>query len=459
MLIKQNMELIARYLISFFVASLIIFYPNLPLQAQEKDSGCDLIIDVETRLVDARQLAQDVPPGAILCLAAGQRDALTLRNLQGSAAAPIIIQNAQGQVIIRSSNTHGILIQNSQHIHLSGQGDPDITYGIKISESLGNGLRIGKKSQYFEVDYLEISGVPKEGIQAQTKVTCSDASDNDYDYDGDGHIQGDLDDVLNRDNFVQDGSIIHDNFIHDVGTEGIYLGNVFYLSGKRLDCAQGRERVMPPVLQGVEIYRNQIYRSGWEGIQVSSAIADCQIYHNTIIEDSTDNDLNQQAGITNGLGSSCDIFGNLIQNGGGPGMYIFGNGGNIIYDNLIINPGRHQNYKSSGINVRNGGTENGSIYLENNLIFNAPRFGISWNRTQGVDNQARANLIIGLGDLGADEASPYIHISPYANVDLKNNLSAASLTALSSQDETSLFNPLLLHLLQNQLLGAESDLE
>jgi hypothetical protein len=233
---------------------------------------CDYTIGLDVSIADNRTDYAAVSPGDTVCVIAGTRDNLYLRNFQGTAQRPITFVNFGGQVIVRRS---GILIQNSKHVHLTGSGEPGTEYGFRITNASSNGVTIVNKSSDFEIDHVEITGVGLAGIKVDTPATCSDGSTSDwraYDYDGDGVKTGDLDDVINRNNFTIDNSVLHDNYIHNVGTEGIYVGSSFYSEGSVLNCASGPERVYDPLLVGVYIYDNRVQDTGWDGIQAGSAI-------------------------------------------------------------------------------------------------------------------------------------------------------------------------------------------
>jgi hypothetical protein len=96
---------------------------------------------------------------------------------------------------------------------------------------------------------------------------------------------------------------------------------------------------MPSLLDGVKIYNNTVKFSGWDGIQVSSASRNCQIYNNTVLYDSQKKEDTQMSGILIGGGTKCDCYNNFIAFGNGDGLECHGLGGTRIFNNIIVEPG------------------------------------------------------------------------------------------------------------------------
>ncbi len=385
---------------------------------------CDHIIGQTVSVADARTDCPAIKPGDTICIAAGARGDLKLKNFQGTAENPIVIVNFGGQVVIDSDTSHGILFQNSRFFRLTGTGDGNIEYGIKIVNSTNVGVQAGYKSSNLEIDHVEISGARGAGIMAKSETLCSDGSNNDYDYDADGTILNDLDDVVNRDNFTQYDSVFHDNYVHDVGMSGFYIGSSFY-QGKEVSCNSGPVTLYDPVLRGVNIYNNRVADTGMDGIQVGSATEDCSIHHNEILRDSRANEPYQQSGVMNNPGSVCNIYNNFIQDGGGPGLFVQGNGGNIIYNNVIVNAGQNESLGSrdgNGITIYGGSNPGNSIYVLNNTIVTPKNFGIKFRSDRGSDNRIQNNIIAAPGNYDSHGDDAYIQTDGRVNVSVSNNL-------------------------------------
>ena len=369
--------------------------------------SCDHLIEQGISTADGRTNYSGVKAGDTVCIAAGTRGDLKLANFQGSAQNPITFINYGGQVVIDSDTSHGILFQNSSFFRLTGTGDPKIEYGFKIINSTNVGVQAAYKSSNLEIDHIEVSGVKGAGIMSKDKALCSDGSGNNHDYDGDGIIQGDLDDVVNRDNFTQYNSVFHDNYIHDVGTEGFYIGSSFY-EGREASCNSGTETLYAPVLRGVRVYNNKVTGAGWDGLQVGSATENCNIHHNEILRDSQANELYQESGMMIAHGSVCNVYNNYIKDGGGPGIFVQGNGGNIIYNNVIVNAGQNQplgNNGGDGITVF--GTSGNGISILNNTIVMPRNFGIKFENSRELD-RIQNNIVVAPDNYDSYEDEAYI---------------------------------------------------
>ncbi len=385
---------------------------------------CQHFIYPSTTVVDGRGNYAVVQPGDVVCLTAGVRDGLKLRNFQGTAEKPIIFRNYWGQVVFDSTKWYGMIFENSQHFHVDGTGSDD-QYGFKIVNSTTHGLRIGWKSEYFEVNNVEISGVPKVGVMINTKSTCSNGHDNDFDYDGDGNKAYDSSDVVNRNNFVQRDIKIHDTYVHNVGTEGFYVGSSFYDSGQSENCGNGSETVFDPLLDGVEIYNNLVENTGWDGIQVGSAISNCQIHSNQIYRDSQANKASQQSGIMNNSGSVCDIYNNFIKDSASAGIVLQAAGGNDVYNNIVVDSGRME--KKYAVVVTRSST-GGDVSILNNTLVNPSDGGIIYRNESGTGHIIENNFIV-------NPVGEPVKIDTSASVVEQNNVLADSI------DEAGFIDP------------------
>lgn len=401
-----------------------LYIPIIFKTFDQKPLECDYRIGLNVTRIDGRENFRNLRPGQIVCLEAGRRNYLRIKNISGEAEQPIIFINVGGQAVFRTTRAdNAITVENSQHFQITGTGVPGIEYGIKIVHAPLHGIRVGRRSSHFEIDHVEISGVYREGIASQTVPVCPDGSTNNYDYDNDGKIKGDRDDVITRDTFVQRQMSIHHNYIYDVGTEGMYLGSSFFREGKRMTCSGKTMYVFPPVLRGVKVFANRVENTGWEAIQVSSADRNCQIYRNTVIGDSTKDNISQQSGIFSGNGNACDVYQNLVIDSGGAGIYMFGEGPNRVFNNFIIRPGQNRNRKSSGITVRNVQNDPvSSVYVWHNTIVDSTANGIIFGGNPGADNRAQNNLIVAPEAAETEGSSGYIKIGTASAVLASDNL-------------------------------------
>ncbi len=375
--------------------SLLWLLPTPTMVEAQSSASCDYFIGRDVAQADGRSNYSDVKPGDVVCIEAGTRGGLTLKNFKGTETNPIIFKNNGGQVVINSTSYYGIRIMNNQHFQVTGTGS-DTKYGIKIIDSQNQGVRIGWRSEYMTIDHIEIAGVPKIGIQIQTKATCSDGSSNEFDYDNDGQILFDLDDVDNRDRFVQRDTILRDLYIHNVGTEGFYIGSTYYTYGLTEICATGTEVIYAPALNNIQIFDNLVEDTGWDGIQVGSADNGCAIYGNEIYRDSRSQVDGQQSAIMNNPGSVCDIYNNLIKDSDERGIIVQGNGGNKVYNNIIVDAGQGRSDQGSGIYI---GKSNGSgnVTVFNNTIIDPYVYGIAYGNAAGNNNAIENNIIVNPG--------------------------------------------------------------
>ena len=183
-----------------------------------------------------------------------------------------------------------------------------------------------------------------------------------------------------------------------------------YGQGSPTNCRVKPANPLHPVLHGVEIYSNLIRRSGRDAINVKGAPLGCRVYENTIREDSVARMGNgQDGGINIDLNARCDVYGNLILDGYGRGLNIYGLGGRI-FNNVVINAGRgfsSEDGGGSGIHIHLG-TADGNYVVVGNTIVNPKSYGIRFSYRFGADNLIQDNIILNPGNTGD---SPFISIS------------------------------------------------
>ncbi len=286
-----------------------------------QDCGCTHIIKGIT--FDGNLTSPKVKPGDVLCFETGERSRLILKNINGTKEKPVIIKNCGGVATISStlgqpSNPDPLLIQNSSFFHITGTGDPNELYGIKVQKGQ-NGIQLSARSTNFEIDHVEVFNTGFAGIMAKTDPSCTDST-------------------TWRENFTMYDISLHHNYVHDVQGEGFYIGNSFYNSAPPNTDVCGKK--YPHSIQGVEVYRNIIKRTGCEGIQVGSATKNCSVHDNTI--DTTG--LNpfasfQNNGLQLGSGTGGLCYNNWINYAPGNGIVCTGIGNNLIFNNIIINAG------------------------------------------------------------------------------------------------------------------------
>jgi len=375
------------------------------------------VIGVDKLFVDAKDpLFSQVKPGDTLYFSAGSRQYINVSNFQGSSLKPIVIINKGGEVSIDTDHYYGITIQNCRYIKFTGTGSPGQFYGFKIKKvSKGAGLSMGYLSSDVEIDHVSIENTLIGGLYAKTDPDCSPST--------------------TRGAFTQYNTIIHDNYIANTGDEGMYIGSTKYF-GQTVNCNGKDTLVMPSLLDGVKIYNNIVKYTGWDGIQVSSASKNCQIYGNSISYDSMAKDDTQMSGILIGGGTKCDCFNNYIYHGTGDGIDCLGLGGTRIFNNIIVEPGLNL-YTNDPTKMKHGiyindtsVQKDSSFYIFNNNIIHPKSDGIRFSSLLSKDNIISANVIINPGNFDYYEngntrfkgIDSYIMFqSPNTNTTLANN--------------------------------------
>jgi hypothetical protein len=342
------------------------------------------IVDTAVSIVDATVSPYNmVQPGDTILFKAGKRSFIRIKNFTGNTDNPVIFMNDNGQVNIHTDHYYGISIVNCRFFRLTGTGDENNFYGIRISKvTNGAGIGIGGMSSDYEIDHVSIENCKSAGIYAKTDPDCSFTS--------------------TRGNFIQYNTLIHDNYIGHVGTEGLYIGSTQYF-GQTVKCNGVDTLLMPSLLEGVKVYKNIIEYSGWDGIQVSSASTDCHISDNIVLFDSQSEYYGQMSGIIIGGGSKCDCNNNFISQGKGQGIQVFGLAGEKIFNNIIIDAGRNfypidTTRRVYGIFVTDISAQADSAFtIVFNTILNPKTDGIRFVSTVTKNNLIASNAIINPG--------------------------------------------------------------
>ena len=360
----------------------------------------------------------------------GNYDFLLIRNLSGDPENPLVFINYQGKVIIDTDHHFGISIENCSHFRFTGSGLANEFYGFRIQRvTSGGGFGVGHMSSDFEIDHVYIANVPIGGLYAKTDPDCSFTN--------------------TRDKFTQYNTRIHDNYIANVGNEGLYIGNTKYF-GQVVQCDGIDTLLMPSLLDGVQIYNNILNVTGWDGIQVSAASSNCNIYDNLIMYDSDLEKYGQMSGILIGGGSKCDCYNNFITDGKGNGIESHGIGGYRIFNNLIVNAGKSFKPNDTlqmkyGIYLTDVSVQpDSSFNILFNDIINPKSDGIRFISILSKNNKIFSNAIINPGNFDYYEngnftykgKDSYVMIpDPAADVKILNNYFARN-------GEQAGFNPI-----------------
>ena len=205
----------------------------------------------------------------MLCLPAGQFKFINIGNLPDRAAGnPLTITNCAGQTRVGGLGHYYLFILGGgSHWRLTGEyspengtGHPDFTghaygnyahsqgtYGILVDDETteeGNpsGLAVGGGGTDFEIDFVEVTRVGFAGMTIKT--------------DDDGGA-------------TMANVRIHDNYIHDTGSEGLYIGST---------QAQPQHTI-----EGLKFYNNRVLRTGTEIFQLGQIGPGTEVHNNVFL--------------------------------------------------------------------------------------------------------------------------------------------------------------------------------
>lgn len=310
-----------------------------------------------------------IPAGSVICIPAGSRGALLLKNFKGTANKPITIINKGGQVTfdVAPTASYAFKTQNSQYFKILGNGDASVKYGFLVSG--GNiSMTMDDLSSDFEIANVEVKNSAFAGIMAKTDPGCDVATQ--------------------RGHFTMKNVTIHDNYVHQTGGEGFYIGNSFYKDGVAAACGT----VLPHNVVNLKLYNNTTEQTGAEGIQVGSATQNCQVYNNTVKSPGVSPfAAAQNNGIQIGEGTGGKCYNNLVKDAPGNGIIVLGLGDNLVFNNIILNSGEH------GIFADSRYTPGPNFQFINNTIIKTIRDGIRLNSETIPMNTVINNAIIGAG--------------------------------------------------------------
>ncbi|MDB6095503.1 MAG: cell surface protein [Verrucomicrobia bacterium] len=240
-------------------------------------------------------LALGVQAGDTLLLEGGPRRFLRIEHVVGQPQACVTITNSGGEVVIRNDDHYyDIWIGTSRFFRLTGSGDSIPHRGIRLAGTNrdGSALMIGGLSSDCEIDHLEISHAGFAGMAIKT----------------DGAVGTFMDRVR-----------IHDNYVHDTGGEGLYIGET---------------RTPGQIFRGLEIWNNVVARTGYESCQIANAI-DAKVHHNVFYRAGLREDLWQDNNIQLSAATSVTFDHNLVIGAYTNLVIAFGGGAKVFTDNFF----------------------------------------------------------------------------------------------------------------------------
>ena len=395
--------------------------------AQEQQCGCDYTMS--TYQGSFNGVTAGIQPGDTICLdATVNYSKMQWSDVIGTEQDPVTIKNCGGQAYINSihlgGSGYGWRFYNSSFIKIKGDGDPQHQYGIKVSTTEGFYISMERRSTNIEIANVEIAGLHTvtptsdhnafAGIGIKTKPTC--------------------DGLSNQDTWTMYDISVHDNYIHDVGGEGLYIGHGFYEGRPDTDCplVNGEAPILKShSIKGLRVFNNLVENTGYDGIQVKNADEDARIHHNVIRNYGLKENGNHDEGLFIGDGSEAYIYNNWVDNGPGVkkghGIKLNGFGNSRVYNNVVVNYGADA--FPSGQVVYTG-KRNSSIYLNNN-----PYYNNNYEGTFKIYN----NTFVG---------AQHYAIEAYTSqaIELKNNIFTgydrqSSISSTAVTDLSNIFNP------------------
>jgi Right handed beta helix region len=342
-----------------------------------------------------------VRPGDTITIPAGERGPLKIYDCDGSASNPIIIRNdpdGNGPAVIRrTSGANGGFVfdcNHCVHVEIDGsykwKGAPGgKTYGIKVTMSGGEGpsafVRMAGLSRFFTIRNVEVDGAWRRLKSYGSGIRVNDNNAKRSNHPG----------------LWREGILIEDNYIHDIKSEGMYIGPNY------------RNGELP--LRNVEIRHNRVEDTGWEAINAKSMWeGNNSIHHNEVRragkDDSDKGESSQFSGIKS-TSSTVKIYNNWVEQTGQHGIRVWtqdgpreseGRGPFVaqIWNNVVVDAGalwRSFMAKSHGIGVgAEDGVEKPVPYIYNNTIVNARQGAIALNSNVGK-GLVRDNVSAGAG--------------------------------------------------------------
>lgn len=228
---------------------------------------------------------------------------ITLYNFSGDPCRPIFVDFTGVKTNQFSFNTH------TQYVHFCG---------LEVDTGSSAQMVFGSLFNHIEIDrFTLIYSAP--GSAGMFIKTSPDTTKPESIYP----------------NYQMTGLHIHHSKIKRAGDEAMYIG-----STSPFATDAGQPPFIPIRMDSVEIDHMTIDSSGWDGIQLSAALDNAKIHDNTITHWGASNVGSQQAGIILGAATRGDIYNNVLINGTGNAIQIFGYGAINVYNNTIDSAGR-----------------------------------------------------------------------------------------------------------------------
>lgn len=280
--------------------------------------------------------ASGLLPGDVIGLDSGVYSSISIRNCIGTPAEPIIICNCNGQVQQVGAGDQQIYLSNSSHTRWTGSGTENIQYGFYFT----NNMLIYNHSTSVEIDHVEFD---------HARLRMYEVTDP---------------------NWEMTDCKIHDNYIHEYDSTGIYVGGY------------------TAVMRRIQIYNNIVSDTS-RGINVRRIIEDCEVFGN-YVEDIVRPGETSNPGIEISDNTVARVFRNTFKNCAYGGIYGNSDGSmKEIYSNLLVDCGQDASWPDA---IKTGHYDKYKIF--NNTIISAARNGIHFASAATTDNEAFNNIIL-----------------------------------------------------------------
>ena len=324
----------------------------------------------------------NIQPGQVICLDASlSYKTIKFSNIKGTPEHPIIIRNCGGVAFI----AEGLRFERCENFKLVGDGDPDIRYGIKVSTKKSFFVTFEMFTTDFEMSRVEVAGLNKNGVGENSGFAGVGIKTSPYQ---DCELFSDS----TRKAWIMRNVSVHDNYVHDVGGEGMYIGHGFYSGRKEKKCEQ---KTWSHSITGLRVHHNRVENTGWDGIQIKNADADCEVYNNVIRNYGTLNHRAHNEGLMLADGVTGKAYNNLIDTGTGHGIMFQGMGNNDIFNNIVLNAGE-DGFNGTG-SVMGIYLPDGYYRIFNNTIYNSKKYGFTFFNSRGGEKLIMNNLIVKAG--------------------------------------------------------------
>lgn len=324
----------------------------------------------------------NIRPGQIICLDASMAyKTIKFSNIKGTPRQPIIIRNCGGVAFISA----GLRFEQCENLKLLGDGDPKNKYGIKVSTQKSFFITFEMFTTDFEMARVEVAGYNKNGIGENSGFAGIGVKTSPYQ---DCKLFSDS----TRQAWIMRNVNIHDNYVHDVGGEGMYIGHGFYSGRKEKKCDF---KTWSHSIVGLRLHHNIVENTGWDGIQIKNADADCEVYNNIIRNYGTKNHGAHNEGLMLADGVTGKAYNNLIDTGTGHGIMFQGMGNNDIFNNIVLNAGE-DGFNGTG-SVMGIYLPDGYYHIFNNTIYNSKEDGFTFFNSRGGEKLIMNNLVIKAG--------------------------------------------------------------